>query len=310
MASDGENYVERQQYMLFFKNILRKIFLEDWLMKVAALAITIALWVGVTGLSSPTQQRMSGIPLTLRFSNNVEVTNSPLQEVNIVISGDKRKIDQINKNDLLVSLDLTEAQPGDQLIDLTPESVSLSLPTGIKLDEIHPRQMVVKLESVEEKEISVNVVTEGQLPEGAEVYSTTVAPAKVRARGPANFIRSLTSVTTDKIDLTNRAGDFTARQVSVSVSNPRVTLLETLVDVTFRIGEKRVERTFAVPVTDDDKRRVNVVLFGPRSLFEGVTEEDIQVQMVKGSAGEDVPQVTLPAPLQDRVEIRRPKPVG
>ena len=104
MAPERDISVERQQYTLYFKNILRKVFLEDWMMKLAALAITLALWVGVTGLSKPTQQRMSGIPLTLRFSNNIEVTNSPIQEVDIVISGDKRKIDQINKNDLLVSL--------------------------------------------------------------------------------------------------------------------------------------------------------------------------------------------------------------
>lgn len=308
MASGAENYVEKQQYALYFKNILRKIFLEDWLMKLAALAITLALWVGVTGLSNPTQQRMSGIPLTLRFSNNTEVTNSPLQEVDIVISGDKRRIDQINKNDLIVSLDLTDALPGDQVIELTPDRVSISLPTGIKLDEIQPRRMVVKLEPVEEKEITVNAVTEGQLPEGLEIYASTVTPQKVRARGPANFVRSLASVTTDKIDLTNKASDFTARQVSVSVSNPRVTLLETLVDVTFRIGEKRIEKTFAVPAQDDPKKKVNVVLFGPRSLFEGVTQEDFQVEMVEGPAGEDVPQVTLPAALQDRVEVRKPSP--
>jgi len=309
MASGLENYGGKQQYPLYFKNILRKIFLEDWLMKLAALAITLALWVGVTGLSNPTQQRMSGIPLTLRFSNNTEVTNSPLQEVDIVISGDKRRIDQINKNDLIVSLDLTDALLGDQEIELTPDRVSISLPTGIKLDEIQPRRMVVKLEPVEEKEITVNAVTEGQLPEGLEIYGATVTPQKVLARGPANFIRSLTSVTTDKIDLTNKASDFTARRVSVSVSNPRVTLLETLVDATFRIGEKRIEKTFAVPVQNDPKKKVSVTLFGPRSLFEGVTAEDIRVEIVKGPAGEELPQVALPASLQDRVEIRKPRSV-
>lgn len=308
MASGAENYVERQQYPLYFKNILRKVFLEDWLMKLVALAITFALWVGVTGLSNPTQQRMSGIPLTLRFSNNTEVTNSPLQEVDIVISGDKRKIDQINKNDLLVSLDLTDVQPGDRVIELTPDKVSISLPTGIKLDEIQPRRIAVKLEPVEEKEVAVNAVKEGELPEGLEIYSETITPQRVRVRGPANFIRSLTSVTTDKIDLTNKSADFTARQVSVSVSNPRAALADTLVDVTFRIGEKRVEKTFVVPVKDDPKKKVTVVLFGPRSLLESVKDGDLQVEMVKGPAGEDIPQVTLPAPLQDRVEIRRPKP--
>ena len=307
MPSGAENYVERQQYTLYFKNILRKVFLEDWLMKLVALVITFALWVGVTGLSKPTQQRMSGIPLTLRFSNNTEVTNSPIQEVDIVISGDKRKIDQINKNDLIISLDLTDVQPGDRVIQLTPDIVSISLPTGIKLDEIQPRRIAVKLEPVEEKEIPVNAVTDGEVPDGLEIYSETITPQKIRVRGPANFIKSLASVTTDKIDLTNKGADFTARQVPVNVSNPKATLLETVVDVAFRIGEKRVEKTFVVPVKDEPKHKATVVLFGGKSLFDGVKAEDMRVELVRSDEGDDKPQLTLPSRLENKVEVRKLK---
>ncbi|MEO7673199.1 MAG: CdaR family protein [Pyrinomonadaceae bacterium] len=307
MPSESSNYVERQQYKLYFKNILRKVFLEDWLMKLVALIITFALWVGVTGLSKPTQQRMSGIPLTLRFSNNTEVTNSPIQEVDIVISGDKRKIDQINKNDLIMSLDLTDVQPGDRVIQLTPENVYISLPTGIKLDEIQPRRIAIKLEAIEEKEIPVNAATNGEIDEGLEIYSETITPQKVRVRGPASFIKSLTSVTTDKIDLTNKGADFIAKQVSVNVSNPKATLLDTVVDVAFRIGEKRIEKSFVVAAKDDTKRKVTVVLFGGKSLFDGIKAEDLHVEFVKNTADEDVPQITLPASLQNKVEVRKPK---
>ena len=66
MASRTEKRLEGQQLGLFIKNILRKVFLEDWLMKLMALIITFALWMGVTGLSQPAVQRMNGIPLALR----------------------------------------------------------------------------------------------------------------------------------------------------------------------------------------------------------------------------------------------------
>ncbi len=308
MASGSEHYIERQQYKLYFKNIIRKVFLEDWMMKLVALVITFALWVGVTGLSKPTVQRMSGIPLTLRLSNDTAVTNSPNQEVDILVSGDKRKIDQISKNDLIVSVDLTDVQPGDRVIQLSPENVSISLPTGVKLDEVQPPRVFVKLEPIEEKEIAVNPVTESSVPDGMEIYGPpTVTPAKVHVRGPASVIKSLSSVTTEKIDLTNKGADFTARQVPVNVSNPKAALLDTVVDVTFRIGEKRIEKTFVLPVRDYAKRKVTVTLFGGRSLFDGLKADDLRVDIVKNSAGEDTPQVTLPASLQDKVEVRRPK---
>lgn len=307
MASRVEKFAESRQVTLYFKNILRKVFLEDWLMKLVALVITFALWVGVTGLSKPTVQRMNGIPLTLRFSDNVDAT-STIEEIDMVISGDKRKIDQINRNDLIVSLDLTDVQPGNRVVQLTPETVSLSLPTGIKLDEIIPRQIPVKIEPVEVKEIVVNPVTTGQVADGFEIYEQTVTPQKIHVRGPADLVRSLAMVTTDKIDLTNKNADFTAGQVSISISNPdKIRLLDTLVDVSFRIGEKRVERTFSVPVRDDPKRKVNVVLYGGRSLFEGVEPEDITVGMSTDTSGKETPTVTLPASLSGSVEIRRPR---
>jgi hypothetical protein len=307
MTSTEEKPVRGQQQKLLFTNILRKVFLEDWAMKLIALAISFALWVGVTGLSAPTIQRMSGIPLTLRLSSNVDVTNSPNQEVDIVISGDSRKIDQINKNDLNVSVDLTDLQPGDRVIQLTPATVMLSLPNGVKLDEIQPRQIAVKLEPIEIREVPVNVATEGEPAEGFEVYSHTVAPQRVSVRGPSNLVRALASVTTDKISLANRAGDFTATQVTVNVTNSKATLLEPLVDVSFRIGEKRIERAFRVPVRDDPGRRVTVVLFGGQSLFENVAAEDLIVEMGRDESGKEQPQVILPPALAGSVEIRRPR---
>lgn len=279
---------------LFVKHIVRKIFLEDWGVKLAALGITLALWLGVTGLSKPTTQRMSGIPLSLRYSTTTEVTNTPLTEVDIVISGDKRRIDQINKNDLIVSVDISDVLPGDRVIALTPQNVGVGLPSGVKLDEVLPGRIAVRLEAVEEKEVTVVPQIVGEVPEGFEVYSQTVTPAKVRVRGPAGAMKALSEVSTDKIDLTGHQIDFTARQVPINVA--KVTLLDTIVDVSFRIGEKRIERTFNVPV-EDSKRRANVVLTGGRSLIADLKASDLHVEL----GGDDSPRVVLPAGLEGRV---------
>jgi YbbR domain-containing protein len=286
---------------LWPRHILRKIFLEDWVMKLVALAITLALWLGVTGLSIPATQRLTSVPLTLRFSNNIEVTNSPIQEVDLVVTGDKRKLAQINKNDLIVSMDVSDVMPGDRVISLSQETVAVSLPTGVKLDEIQPSRIAIRIEAVEEKDIAVKAETNGDVPEGYELYSETTSPQKVRVRGPATFIRSLSSVSTERIDLSNRVADFTAKQVPVSVSNPKAAVLETVVDVAFRIGEKRIERVYSVPL--DGGKRASVVLFGGKSLFENVRTENLRVEL----DGNNEPQVILPPALDGKVEIRSVK---
>ena len=307
MAFEPENFVEKRPVTLFFKHIVRKVFLEDWLMKLVALAITFALWLGVTGLSTPGSESYT-VPLNLRTSDSSVVTNSPIQEVEIRVSGDKRKIEQIKESDLRVSLDLTDVAAGDHVVSLTPDSVSFALPLGIKLDTIRPNRIHIRLENVEEKEIAVTAETEGSVPEGFELYSKTTSPLKVRVRGPASFIKSLNSVSTEKIDLTNHDTNFTVRQIPINVSNPtKTTLLETVVDVTIRIGEKRVERIFLVPVKSQPGKKAAVVLFGGKSLFDGVKAEDLRVEMLKNDSGEETPQLNLPDQLSNKVEVRRVK---
>ncbi|MCV4940022.1 YbbR-like domain-containing protein, partial [Escherichia coli] len=78
---------------------------------------------------------------------------------------------------------------------------------------------------------------------GFEIYDASSVPPKVKIRAPVSYLRSLSSVPTEKIDISGRQADFVARQVPVSVSNPKATVLESVVDAVFRIGESRIERT-------------------------------------------------------------------
>lgn len=305
MSTEADDPRDVRPNRLLIKHVIRKIFLEDWLIKLVALAVTLALWLGVTGLSTPTTTRIGGIPLTLRFASNSEMTNSPVQEVDIVISGDKRRIDQINKNDLVMSVDLTDVLPGDRVIHLTPGNVNLELPTGVKLDEIQPNRIAVRLESVEEKDVEVKVETEGEIADGFEIYSAEPTPPKVRVRGPASFIRTLTSISTEKIAVAGRAEDFAARQVPLLLTNPKANPLDTAVDVAFRIGERRMERIFLVPVRDDGARRATVVLFGPRSLLLAAKASDLEVLIEPVPGGTPRPRLLLPAELQGKVEERK-----
>ena len=254
--------------ILFFKHIIRKAFLEDWVLKLVALGITLALWFGVTGLSTPTTQRLSAVKLNLRYSNNIEVTHQPIEEVDLVVTGDKRKLAQIEKERLVLSMDVSDVMPGDRVLNLTPETVSLSpLPTGVRLDEIQPRVIPVRIEAVEVREVVVKPETYGTIPDGYEVYAETVTPPRVSVRGPAGFVRNLEAVATERIDISNRTSDFTARQIPIGVSDPKASVLDvTVVDVSFRIGEKRSERVYSVPVGDGTNRRAVVTLFGANSL--------------------------------------------
>src|SRR5207247_455230 len=127
--------IERSTNTLFLRHIIRKIFLEDWAMKLVALAITLGLWLGVTGLSTAKKERFSGVPVTFRASNDAEITYAPVQEVSVVLSGDSRKIEKVRLSDLAISVDLSDpnVKPGDLVVTLTTDSVGIDLPVRVKL---------------------------------------------------------------------------------------------------------------------------------------------------------------------------------
>ncbi len=303
-----EKFFQKGEWQFSFLHLFRRIFLEDWLIKVISLFITITLWLGVTGLRAPTTARLRSIPLNIRVSNNIEVTNSPVQEVDLVITGDKRRIEQLNPRDLVVSLDLVDVAEGDRTVQITPENINVELPTGVKLEEVQPNKIAVKLEQVEEREITVKAETEGTIAENFEIYDTTVLPGKIRVRGPVSFIKSLDFISTEKINLENQQTDFTARQVAFNVVNPKVTVLDTVVDVAFRIGEKRIERLFTTAISggagEAENKKATVILYGGRSVLESLKAENLRVELVKNEAGENLLNLVLPAEIQGQVEIR------
>lgn len=308
MMFPTENFFEKERRQMFLRRLFRRVFLEDWGTKLVALGITAALWLGVTGLQKPTSRRLNSVPLVLNFSSDMEATNSPLKEVDIVVTGDKTKTSRLRSEDLVVSIDLTDVTAGERTIQLTPENINVDLPSGLKIDEIQPSKIAVRLEKIEEREISVKPEIEGSVAEGFEIYSQTVLPPRVRVRGPESFVKSLDSISTEKITLDNRKEDFTVRQVGLNVVNPKITLLDTIVDVAFRIGEKRSERLFVVPYkTETESKRASVLLFGARSLLEKLSPELISVAISQNENGESVPQIILPDDVKNKVEIKSVK---
>lgn len=303
-----EDILEKEHRQIFLRRLFRRVFIDDWLIKLFALLITLALWFGVTGLRAPISRRLSNITLEPRVSSKLEITNSPTTEVNIEITGDKRRVEPISSNNLVVSIDLTDAGAGEHLIELTPENVNIELPTGVKIEKIQPNRIAVRLENVVEREVAVRPEIEGAVAEGFEIYSVVAVPQKVRIRGPESFVRSLDFVSTEKINVENQQTDFNDPQVLLNVVNPKVTLLDAVVNVTLRIGEKRIEKLFVVPVqSETEGKSATVILYGVRSLLNNLRKDILQVQLSKNEAGEESMQLILPAEIQGQVEIRRLK---
>lgn len=309
-----DKFASRDQLQPFLELWLRKIFLEDWSTKLIALAITLALWFGISGQQTPGSRSLSEVKLGLILSNEIEITNEPPRQVEVTLTGDKGKLDRLDKGSLSVSVDLSDRAPGELLVELKPNDVIMDLPSGIKIDSIQPNRFLIKLEKRIDREVDVKADFEGSLPDGYEVYDdeTSVGPTKVRVRGPASIVNSLDKLTTEKISLEGRTVDFNLKQVSVNLLNPKITVLDTLVDVFVKVGPKRAEKKFTVRA--DDPWGVSevfaITLVGPQQELSAVDARNTRIDFEKTSDSNAKTKVFLSGESAQNIKVKSVTPAN
>jgi YbbR domain-containing protein len=301
-----ENLFETDKGRTLIIYWLKRIFIDDWVMKLVALIITFALWLGVTGLQEPTTRSFNNVSLSPIMAKGLEITNdSFIREVDLELSGDERKINNLNPRDLVVTYDLTDLQAGEREVQLTPQNINIELPSGVRVTKIIPEKLAVKVENIVEDEVSVKAETEGKLAGGFEIYSIRIIPEKVRIRGPKSVTESLKFISTEKIDLTGRRGDFIAQKVPINVNGEKISLIDSVaVNVAFRIGKERIAVKFTVPYETEKRHgRADITLYGPDNLIEGLSTDDILI-----AEDEEDPlklRVILPEDIRSEVEVRK-----
>ncbi|OLE54328.1 MAG: hypothetical protein AUG51_08645 [Acidobacteria bacterium 13_1_20CM_3_53_8] len=295
---------------------LREIFIVDWNLKLMALVISLGLWYAVTGQRTARTIPMRGVQLSFRLPPDLEIVNDPRHEVEVTLTGSNRALNQIKKNDLVVYVDIASSQPGDRVIYLTPDTITMSLPEGVRVDDIEPNAIPLQLEPRVERTVEVEPKFDGKLPDGFELRRLIVTPERVRVRGPESHVNALQKASTEPIQLEGHRGDFTMQQVAVSVPDTKIDVIDTVVRVQLEIGEERVERTFnGVAVRDNSgaaarPSTASVTLFGERSALDGLNAQNIQIVLNVADDGSITPRLVLPPGMQGRVELRSTKPAG
>ena len=294
------------------ENWLRKIFIEDWFLKLLALAIALLLWLAVTGVNKPVTIR---IPVQLNFirPNKFEISNDPPRTVDVLLTARQSKLESIGRADLVATVDLSDQREGERVVRLSADHVQIDLPDGVKIEAFQPSTIPVRLEPIIERQTPVEVKLEGKPADGYEVYSVRPSPDKITVRGPAGNINVLEKSPTETISVAGRKESFTAPRVAIDVPDHKVDLVEPAVDVLVEIGEHRNERTFqGIAVVGDQggnpqPRVVSVTIFGPASVISQLKAEDLKIVLTSSGAGIE-PHLNLPPGIQDRVSLKSIKP--
>ncbi len=293
---------------------LHELLFEDWGLKLLALVITFGLWWAVTGQRAPATVRLRRVQLFLVLPRDVETSNDLREEVDVTLRGSQRALSALKTGDVVVNFDASKLQPGAHSIRLTPQSVRLDLPDevnpeNVQIERIEPGSVELQLERRVEREFIVNVPTTGQLPDGYELLGIVSVPNRVLVRGPESHVNTLQRVQTEAVTLDGRTNSFAAPHVVVNIPDPKLTPLETAVDVQVQIDETRVEKTLtgiAVQASEGTAQpaRATVTLRGPRSALANLRTDNVKLLLDEMPTGPPKPRLQLPPGLEGRIELR------
>ena len=218
---------------------LRKLFVENWVLKLLALVITLALWLAVTGQNKPVTLRVAGVQLNFLRHEGLEISNELPSTIEVVLTGSPAKLDRIGPRDLVATVDVSDQKPGERIVRLSRDRVQMDLPEGVSLQGFHPATLPIRLEPRVETQIDVEVKFEGTLAEGYEIGGFTVNPGKVRLRGPADRVNALKQAATETVWIDGKKESFNLANVAINIPDPKIDVIDPTVDIHVDIVEKK-----------------------------------------------------------------------
>jgi len=290
---------------------LHDLLFADWGLKLLALAITLGLWFAVTGQRAPTTVRLRRVPLFFVLPPDMEISNEPREEVDVTLRGSKNALDSIKASDVSLSYDASSYRPGERVVQLSPNNITLQLPEGIgsggvAVERIEPGSVPLRLERRIERDLAVEPRPEGKLLQGYELIGIEALPARVRVRGPESHVNALERAPTETILLDGRTENFTASQIAIDIQDHKIVALDTVVDVHVKIAEERVTKRLpgvAARAADGSESRLTIEVRGARSVVETLRAADLSVVFDTAADGTTRPRLLLPPNLEGRIEL-------
>ena len=289
------------------EKLLRKLFVEDWSLKLLSLAIAIVLWLLVTGQNQPVTAHVN-VQLNFIRPPALEISNDPPRTVDVMLTGSRNKLDDLTTLDLVATVDISDQRSGERVLRLA-DKAQIALPQGVKVDGFQPSAIPVRLEPIVERQVPIDPKLEGKPADGYEVYSARPSKGSVMLRGPESRVVALQRVPTESVWISGHKESFTATGVAVDVPDPKVDVIDPVVNVDVEIGERRVEKTFnGVAARDHDGNEVkpstaSITLLGPASLLDSLKPDEIAI--IVDTSG---PKLQLPPALDGKVTLKSTQP--
>jgi len=135
------------------------------------------------------------------------VITTPVPDtVSVRLRGRISDLRSLSSQNLEVTLDVSWVTPGDAVITLSPQA--MSVPPQIDVVSMEPTKVRFRVEALRQTVVPIRPFLVGQPPPGYIAGDPTLVPDHALVSGPASQIRNVTEVATERIIMTGRSETF------------------------------------------------------------------------------------------------------
>jgi len=187
------------------------------------------------------------------------------------------------------------------------EKEMFDLPTGVSVTQVVPPSLVFKWVARGTRELPVEVLLEGKLPDALEwAGEAEVFPNTIKVEGPRDVVNSMRSVRSMGIDVSDLQEGVVRREIPL-VGPPANTSFETqMVLVTLRVQPKMSERVLSPLRVDAEgaapralrPRSVTARIRGPEALVQQLNPSTVTAVVELGDVPENKGSAIVPVELR------------
>jgi hypothetical protein len=209
---------------------LTGILLRNWPLKLAALALSVILWVFVA--SEETTSQLVNVQVELDLPQDLALSR-PSPVVRALVTGPGRELIKLYATPPVVRavVPASAAPPRWRLV-LAPADVQVPRTARVSIQDVEPRTIEFDVDRVVRRDVPVALRAQVEAESGfAVARPINVTPAMVRVSGPRALVAALDSFPTEPLEIRGLTGPFeravpldTASQPLLHVSPREVTV--------------------------------------------------------------------------------------
>ncbi len=217
---------------------MKKAIIDNIGLKITAVILSLILWVFVT---SRGQSEVS-LDVPIEFRNippGLEIVSQSAKVIGLNMRGQERLLKNIRPTDLAVSLDLSNAKPGENTFYIHRDDVRL--PSHVTVSNINPSSVKVVTEETMRKTVKIVPIVIGEPEKEFIVKSVTVTPPTIEVEGVKRELSRIHTVKTEAIDVTGMTETF-SQDLRLDMSGRSVRAKTAVVTAQVVIGAKSRKR--------------------------------------------------------------------